>query len=69
MLKRRLSKLEQDYKKKGQDRVLVVFQDKKRNKMKIPELDFLGTIADGKELLSRNQDHDLVIYFNVPRPD
>jgi hypothetical protein len=67
MLKRRLSKLEKDYKKEDQACIIaVVF--KKSNIMKISELGFSGTITEGRALLEKHGSNSMKICFRASRP-
>lgn len=67
MLKRRIDKLEKDNRPKDKDSILAVIF-KKSNMMKISELSFIGTIAEGRKLLEKHGSNYIIVGFNVSRP-
>lgn len=65
MLKRRLTRLEQNVKdqRAGEHKLCVAQQDTDRNRMIIADLNFYGTIDDG-ELIIKNNPNNLFVIFN-----
>lgn len=66
MLKNRLAKLEQSMNQKQvENKIYLVYQDENRDRMSIPDLNYLGTIENGRLLMAQYPNGMFVIWCSM----